>query len=519
LKNLHVKLLALALFLFASGLIFYKNTTLGLPLFPSDDIEVWSVEARLAFSANKGPIKAQLTLPTLPPGYVIFDENYVSGRYGLAFETVNNNRVAEWAVRRAKGEQVLYYHLQLGRDANKAFSENEIAKPEKTKIKVEVPNVPEYSEDIATAITAILGEVREKSADVKTFTRELLNRFNEKVPDANIQLLLSNIDTSKERVELIRAVLAGARIPSRTVNVLLLREGARHSKLTPWLQVHNEDEWLSFNPDNSKSKLPANAVIWQTGEQALFNVDGARNSTLDFSISRHTQEPIRLAEQRARKMDSRAMEFSLFSLPIQTQNVYRILLMVPLGALLIVVLRNIIGIKTFGTFMPILIALAFRETDLVWGITLFTLIVALGLAIRFYLEYLQLLLVPRLSAVLIIVIILMTMVTVLSHKLGFDHGLSVALFPMVILAMTIERMSLIWEEHGPSEALQQGLGSLAVATLGFLVMSSDTMNHMIFVFPEILLIILAVTLLLGRYTGYRLTELWRFRATLNKDSH
>jgi hypothetical protein len=86
---------------------------------------------------------------------------------------------------------------------------------------------------------------------------------------------------------------------------------------------------------------------------------------------------------------------------------------------------------------------------------------------------------------------------------------------MVILAMTIERMSLVWEEHGPAEAIQQGVGSLAVAALGFLVMSNDILNHMIFVFPEILLIILAATLLLGRYTGYRLTELWRFRATLN----
>jgi len=210
------------------------------------------------------------------------------------------------------------------------------------------------------------------------------------------------------------------------------------------------------------------------------------------------------------------MEFSLYSLPLQTQNVYRILLMVPLGAFLIVLLRNVIGIKTFGTFMPILIALAFRETELIWGIVLFSLIVALGLAIRFYLEYLQLLLVPRLAAVLIIVIILMTMMTIFSYKLGFSHGLSIALFTMVILAMTIERMSLIWEEKGPSEAITQGVGSLFVAAIGFLVMSNELLNHMIFVFPELLLAILALTLLLGRYTGYRLTELWRFRETLRK---
>ncbi|MFW5427426.1 MAG: UUP1 family membrane protein, partial [Methylophagaceae bacterium] len=301
-KNLHVKLLALALLIFASSLIFYKVSTLGLPLFPSDDIEVWSIEARLAFTAKKGPLKAQLILPSISPGYMIIDENYVSGKYGLAVTTVGNNRVAEWAVRRARGEQVLYYHLQLtrdGGDANQPISEKE-------KSIVGAPNAPQYPENTATAITALLEEVRQKSADVKTFTRELLLRFNSETPDENVQLLLRDVNTVNERVELIRLVLAGARIPSRTVNVLFLREGARHSKLIPWLQVHNEQEWLSFNPDNSESELPDNVLIWDNTEHAIFNVDGGKNSSLDFAISRHTQEPIRLAEQRAREMDSRA---------------------------------------------------------------------------------------------------------------------------------------------------------------------------------------------------------------------
>jgi hypothetical protein len=213
-------------------------------------------------------------------------------------------------------------------------------------------------------------------------------------------------------------------------------------------------------------------------------------------------------------MGSRIMEYSLFSLPVSVQNVYRVLLMVPIGAFLIVILRNIIGLRTFGTFMPILIALAFRETELLWGMVLFCLLIAMGLLIRFYLEYLKLLLVPRLASVLIIVIILMAMISIFSHKLGFDRGLSVALFPMVIMAMTIERMSLAWEELGAGEALVQGFGSLMVAALGYLCMSSRYLEHLIFVFPELLFVVLAITLLLGRYTGYRLTELWRFRAAL-----
>jgi hypothetical protein len=82
---------------------------------------------------------------------------------------------------------------------------------------------------------------------------------------------------------------------------------------------------------------------------------------------------------------------------------------------------------------------------------------------------------------------------------------------MVIMTMTIERMSIVWEERGPADASKQGLGSLLVAATCYLVMGLGMVEHLVFVFPELLFVTLAATLLLGRYTGYRLTELFRFR--------
>ena len=202
---------------------------------------------------------------------------------------------------------------------------------------------------------------------------------------------------------------------------------------------------------------------------------------------------------------------AMASLPLEVQQVYRVLLVVPLGVLLLVVLRNVIGLKSFGTFMPVLIALAFRETQLLWGIVLFTVIVAIGLAIRLWMERLRLLVVPRLAAVLIIVVGAMAGLSVLSAQLGLAGGLSVALFPMVILTMTVERMSVIWDERGPRDAMQQGVGSLVVATACYLLISHPMTEHLFFQFPELLMVVLAAVLLLGRYSGYRLTELYRFK--------
>jgi hypothetical protein len=127
-------------------------------------------------------------------------------------------------------------------------------------------------------------------------------------------------------------------------------------------------------------------------------------------------------------------------------------------------------------------------------------------------ERLKLLLVPRLASVLTVVVLMMAGISVVTHQLGIGAGLSVALFPMVILTMTIERMSIGWEEAGPREALQQAAGSLLAASLAYLAMTDRQLQHLVFMFPELLLIVLAAMLVLGRYTGYRLTELTRFRA-------
>ena len=278
--------------------------------------------------------------------------------------------------------------------------------------------------------------------------------------------------------------------------------------------MHDGDRWRYFNPATGEENLPDLFLIWWRGNEALVNVEGGSNVEVDFAVQDNYVDAVAIAKTNAGQSGSSLIDLSLYSLPIRTQAVYSVLLMIPIGALIMVLMRNFIGIDAFGTFMPVLIALAFRETKLFWGVILFTLLVALGLSIRFLLERLRLLLVPRLSAVLIVVVLLMLLISLMSHKLGMETGLSVALFPMVIIAMTIERMSVVWEERGAADALRGGFGSLTVAVAAYIGMDIGWLDHLIFTFPELLLVILALVLVAGRYTGYRLLELRRFKALI-----
>jgi hypothetical protein len=203
--------------------------------------------------------------------------------------------------------------------------------------------------------------------------------------------------------------------------------------------------------------------------------------------------------------------YSLYSLPAPQREGFRIIMTLPIGIFMLVVLRNVIGLRGVGTFMPVLIALAFRDTHLVWGVVLFSVVLAAGLLVRLYFDHLKLLLVARLGAIVMFVILMMGVLTVLSDKLNFTPGLSIALFPLVILTMTIERVSVLWDESGPAVAIRQAAMSLIIAAICYLVISAQPIQHIFFSFPELILVLMALTLLIGRYTGYRLSELVRFR--------
>jgi hypothetical protein len=278
------------------------------------------------------------------------------------------------------------------------------------------------------------------------------------------------------------------------------------------LAVHNGKEWIYFNPHTGEMGMPPLLFPWAWGSNPLIDVVGGRGDAVEFSVVRSLYPTMELARERAATLGSKVPEFSLLSLPLSTQSVYGVIVLIPLGALLVVFLRNFIGIRTVGTFMPVLIAISFRQTQLLGGLAFFTLIIAAGLSIRAYMEHLRLLLVPRLASVLTVVVILMALVSIISHRMGVDTGLSIALFPMVILTMMIERMSVTWEELGARDAITEGIGTMGTAVLIYLVMGIEIIRHLFFVFPELLLLVLAATLLAGRYTGFRLTEYRRFKA-------
>ncbi|WP_116812056.1 inactive transglutaminase family protein [Steroidobacter cummioxidans] len=501
-NNRHIYVLSAVLALIGLSLFAYKSRVLGFPLQPQEETHVWTVEAAVRFDPGPAAVKATLRIPNLTPGFSILDENFISRGFGHATRSAPAGRESQWTLRQAMGPQTLYYRAQVYRDASRMAEDTTPPFPEQ----------PTLDEPSRIAMEGLIAEVRRQSADVASFTTELLRHINHAERDPYVSLFISRGRARADAAELATIFLAGAQIPARIAHGIQLRAVTGPVQSQQLLEVHDGVQWLYFDPKTLEQGLPPDFLIWWRGDEPIASLEGGGRLDVTLAVQQNLLDSLVVAERRAELSGSHAMDFSLFALPIATQAVYAVLMMIPIGALVIMLLRNFIGVKTFGTFMPVLVALAFRETRLLWGIVLFAIIVSLGLLIRFYLEKLRLLLVPRLTTVLTVVVLLMAGISVLSEKLELQPGLSIALFPMVILSMTIERMSIVWEERGASEALQEGIGSLVVAAVAYVVMGIAWLEHLIFVFPELLLLVIAMSLLAGRYTGYRLLELRRFKA-------
>ncbi len=503
-KRLHLSLLVLALLAIALSIFYYKVAVLKFPLSPQAEVTTWTVEATVDFTPSGGSVRAELLLPDQPPGFTILDESFISRGYGLTTSIHDGQRRAIWTQRRpGTSRQSLYYRVQV-RPTGSTDLLSEYPGP---------ADPPDLEPALAAAAEAMLDDIRSRSADIDSFASLLVTEVNRAEPNENVAAFLSRQVTPNERARLIVDLLAGARIPARVVHGFTLIDRSQRTETVPWIEYHNTQRWVPLDPVTGERGYPDDFLVWWIGDESSpLSLERAGDAELRWAVSRTHIDALVAASEAAEAHESRLVEFSLLETPVQVQNTYRILLLIPLGTLIIVFLRNVVGIQTFGTFMPVLIALSFRETQLLSGAILFSMIVALGLALRFYLEHLKLLLVPRLAAVVTIVVLLMAAITVLSYHLDVRAGLSLGLFPIIVLAMTIERMSIVWEEHGAAEAIQQGVGSLVVAIASYLVLINPWVEHWFFLFPEWILVVLALMLLLGRYTGYRLSELIRFRA-------
>lgn len=498
-------LLAVCLFIITTALLLYRIIALGYPIFPATQGRAFQLKFEGHVKSSGSNTTLAVALPLERPGLIISEEHFGSGSLSLTLIRKGVGRYGIWTGQTdPDGEIVSYKATILMRSPGTTKlrppvldeyplsiikDEQAIAKKITERLK------PLPSPERIRAILKLVRDIKERSPSELTFFKHMEGKYGQSI------LLLT----------LFRAAL----IPARIAEGVRLAEGIVTRPLT-WIDAWNGQRWVSISIEEKEIlKDQSTLLALAVDGTPVVHISGGEIADIRWDINRQIVGQWRHNYEHISRSERFLDRWSLLRLPIEFQQTFRILLLVPLGALLISILRNMIGFPTFGIFMPVLMALAFRNTGLIYGLSLFAGIILAGYAARRLLDRLRLLLVPRMSVLLTLVIVCFTLLALFGNKFGLRQVMAVGLLPFVILVMTIERFFVVVEEHGIRTALQTAAGSAAVALITYLIINWETLQLTFFIYPELLLSIGAVQTLVGRYTGYRLSEMFRFREFRN----
>ena len=198
-------------------------------------------------------------------------------------------------------------------------------------------------------------------------------------------------------------------------------------------------------------------------------------------------------------------------LPAETQRTVGYLLILPAAALLTAAVRTIVGFQTFGTLTPSLLAASWMYCDRATGAVVFGLVMVIGLGGRALLGRMRLQMGPRLGVVLTVLVLCLAAAIAVMHRAGLEPSAAGAMMPLVVLTLIMERFYVSIEENGLGASVRLLAATLAVSAGCWGLLVWPALGRLALAYPEAELIVGAALLAVGRYAGYRLTELWRFR--------
>ncbi len=490
--------------LLGGGLFFYKIIN-GFPLSPEDKVNSWHIELGLKLENSTKNTELRVALPDEGQDLKIIDSQITDNGFGDYVGSDDNGSYILWSKANPDYVENLYYRAIIYKVKSADTTAQEYMPKTLLPLSEKLNN-----ESAILALKNIKKKIRAESASEFSFITGLQRMMRDNKDDdlKYIQAKMGKADMATIATE----ILNFSDIPARSMNGILLSSAKRGAEIIRWIDVYTEKRKLSFSPERDEIGMPSNILPWWSGDSGLVTLkDSSATITKDISIKRHTESALTEAIWGSDKVKSTLYGLTIYALPVELQVVMRILLLIPLGALACIIVKQIVGIKTFGTFMPVLLAMAFRETTLINGLLLFSILIGIGIVFRAVFDKMRLLTVPRLGAVLTVTVLCVFFLALSLDGLGFEaSGLS--LFPLVILTMMIERISVTWDEAGAKHTMNVTINTLFVSAVCYLVIVLPSIEHIFTTFPELLFIIMGMMLLIGRYNGYKLTEYYRFKA-------
>lgn len=520
LRTIYYRVTLLLLVLIPSTLMVYKLYVLDYPLKGLMPVVSYQVELGMQVEGYGKDINVRTFLPRSDSRQRIIKEVNASGLFEMGLHTSELNRQVKWSQEAVEGKQDIRYLYQIQTKQLRYSLPDDLLIPVKYPAELEAYLKEENGIQVNDPL--IEKELSDILPEGELYIKDVLMRIHRHLQDEYENRNFSGFTDAITALKLKEASCNGKgrlfvamtrkmNIPSRLVGGFIMESGSKRTS-HQWVEVYVNGFWVPFDTINDHfAEIPAKYLTLYYGDEALFSHSKNINFQYAFTTSKKMVPRFDAQEALGDSVLNILNLYKTFERVGISQDLLKIILMIPIGALVTVVFRNVIGLETFGTFLPALIAAASRETGLFWGLIGFSLIIIITAIVRKGLDWLQLLHSPKMAVILAVVVLVMMAMTVVGVNFGLFELAQMTLFPIAILAITAERFAIMTEEQGYMKSFKIMLMTAVVIAAAYSVMSSLFLQSLFLAFPELLMIVMAINIWLGKWVGMRLMEFYRFR--------
>ena len=193
-------------------------------------------------------------------------------------------------------------------------------------------------------------------------------------------------------------------------------------------------------------------------------------------------------------------------------NTIILILLLPALATIVVFTRQIIGLPTLEMLVPIALSVTLVATGLPVGIILLATILLGSLVSRLILKRIRIMQLPKMALSMLIISVFVFLALVVSASFRFFRVDQLSFLPLILLILLSDKIVGLQLTHGGRTAIVITFFTILIGALGYIVLSFGPLRNFVILYPEVILILIPINILLGRYFGLRLTEYHRFAA-------
>ena len=316
------------------------------------------------------------------------------------------------------------------------------------------------------------------------------------------QILTRKKATIYEKSITMVALCRAAGIPARLVSGLVLKDDI-DPQPHYWVEVYQDNQWLSYDIHfGYKKTVPINYLPLLLNKKNIVQIDNGIDNKIEYDLEPEFNHPY----IRKKEKSQFASVFDLTRLPLDTRNDLALLLLLPLGALITALFRQLIGVSSYGVFTPTLLALALVYANIITTLIVFIVIVSLAVGGRSFFPT-TLTRIPRLSILFTLIAVILTMSVSVLDYFNIEQGEKVILLPTIILTSLVDHFYRAIEDKGLKIATTRMVWTIFIALICLPIIQFETLGHFILQYPEIHLNTLALFLLISLYKGKHLIKL------------